>query len=101
MLERNNTHSMLQTGRYSEIKTAGSYDDYVTGEKGVPYTIGAEPMQNTLRMQLLSALALLDMPNPCGEGRGEEHMPDECNSVVTHMMKALKIYIISSSVSTS
>ena len=34
------------------------------------------------------------MPNPCGEGKGEEHMPDECNSV-DYMMKALKIYVIS------
>ena len=34
------------------------------------------------------------MQNPCGEGKGEEHMPDECNSV-DFLMKALKIYILS------
>ena len=68
--------------------------DHVTGEKGVPYTIGGGTYAKHFDNAVAFGPHFRDMPNPCGEGKGEEHMPDECNNV-EYMMKALKIYIVS------
>lgn len=77
-----------------EIKTLLAAYDHVTGEKGVPYTIGG----GTYARQFDNAVAFGPhfeaMVNPCGEGKGEEHMPDECNNI-DFMMKAIKIYVLS------
>lgn len=51
-------------------------------------------MQDVLTNAVAFGPHFHNMPNPCGEGKGEEHMPDECNSV-DFLMKALKIYILS------
>ena len=76
-----------------EIKTLLEAYDHVTGEKGVPYTIGG----GTYARQFDNAVAFgphfPGVPNPAGEGKGEEHMPDECNNV-EYMMKAIKIYVL-------
>lgn len=78
----------------AEIKTLLAAYDHVTGKKGVPYTIGGGTYAKHFDNAVAFGPGFDDMPNPCGEGRGEEHMPDECNSI-DYMMKALKIYIIS------
>lgn len=89
-----NTHPCYKPADTPEIKTLLAAYDYVTGEKGVPYTIGGGTYAKHFENAVAFGPGFADMPNPCGEGRGEEHMPDECNSV-DYMMKALKIYIIS------
>lgn len=76
-----------------EIKTLLAAYDHVTGEKGVPYTIGGGTYARHFDNAVAFGPHFHSMPNPCGEGRGEEHMPDECNSI-DFMMKAVKIYVL-------
>lgn len=89
-----NTSPCYKPADTQEIKTLLAAYDHVTGEKGVPYTIGGGTYAKHFDNAVAFGPHFRGMPNPCGEGKGEEHMPDECNSV-DYMMKALKIYVIS------
>lgn len=90
---RNDSEPCYKAADTMEIKTLLAAYDHVTGEKGVPYTIGGGTYARHFDNAVAFGPHFHGMPNPCGEGRGEEHMPDECNSV-DYMMKALKIYIL-------
>ena len=91
---RNNSVPCYKPADTPEIKTLLAAYDHVTGEKGVPYTIGGGTYARRFDNAVAFGPHFHNMPNPCGEGKGEEHMPDECNSV-DFLMKALKIYILS------
>ena len=91
---RNNSVPCYKPADTPEIKTLLEAYDHVTGEKGVPYTIGGGTYARRFDNAVAFGPHFHGMPNPCGEGRGEEHMPDECNSI-DYMMKALKIYVLS------
>lgn len=88
---RNNSVPCYKPADTPEIKTLLAAYDHVTGEKGVPYTIGGGTYARRFDNAVAFGPHFHNMPNPCGEGKGEEHMPDECNSV-DFLMKALKIH---------
>ena len=94
-----NTSPCYKPADTQEIKTLLAAYDHVTGEKGVPYTIGGGTYAKHFDNAVAFGPHFRGMPNPCGEGKGEEHMPDECKpdecNSVDYMMKALKIYVIS------
>lgn len=70
-----------------------AYDD-VTGEKGKPYVIGGGTYARHFTNAVAFGPHFESMPNPAGDGKGSEHMPDECTSI-DYMMKSVKIYILS------
>ena len=91
---RKNTSPVYKPADTAEIKTRLAAHDYVTGEKGVPYTIGGGTYAKHFENAVAFGPGFHGTPNPCPEGKGEEHMPDECNNIEC-MFKALKIYILS------
>ena len=91
---RKNTSPVYKPADTAEIKTLLAAHDYVTGEKGVPYTIGGGTYAKHFENAVAFGPGFHGTPNPCPEGKGEEHMPDECNNIEC-MFKALKIYMLS------
>lgn len=75
-----------------EVAALFSAYDYVTGTKGIPYTIGGGTYARHFPNAVAFGPHFTDMVNPAGDGKGSEHMPDECTSIDC-AMKALKIYI--------
>lgn len=75
-----------------EVHALLSAHDAVTGTKGEPYTIGGGTYARHFPNAVAFGPHFEEMPNPAGEGKGGEHMPDECTSI-DYAMKAVKIYI--------
>ena len=65
-----------------------------TGEKAELKSIGGGTYAKHFENAVAFGPGFHGTPNPCTEGKGEEHMPDECNNIEC-MLKALKIYILS------
>lgn len=76
-----------------EVQCLMSAYEQVTGEKGVPVVIGGGTYARHFPNAIAFGPHFEEMANPAGEGKGGEHMPDECTSV-DYMMKAVRIYIL-------